>query len=481
MQLFESQVADVDYLEERGFVGLLNMQPGSGKTLVSLAAVERSKSEVVLVVAPQSAQMTAWGKDAEKFFGWKVRVIGNSRKAEKEAFADFEMGVPGIYVITPQLFTRSDVSNWYGDMLIVDEGHMLNNYKGKGSKKLLSLVDNFPYRLFLSGTAFRNSFERAWVTGRFLWPELSGHGEVANKNYYLWLHERMTSEEVYTNQRDMFGKPKRAKKWLAEAEPGKWISECPSVVTHFKREKCCEFHPNGFLDLEEPQVNTHTVELLPAQKRIIKELEMQGLAWLEEDTMRVDLPLTLLQRIRAVCLGVPEVDEYVGLDVDGVEVVKQKLRFEPDCKSPFAEFLIEELLQSDDNAVVYLESQSFAPALVAKLQEAGISAFEFSGATRPTRQESLKKFGTEYRVMVAVISAAGTGTDGIQDVAHTEYWLERSVDETANIQAESRVDRRGVAQQVQRNFIVDSLGYAEGRLGAQLEARLRMQKSLKKA
>lgn len=478
-ELRDWQLHDQEVLKKHNYVSLLNMEPGAGKTVTSLFAHKNSGSEVTLIVAPQNAHQTAWIKDAVHI-DQEVRVIGNKTKATKQATQDFQMGYEGIYLTTPQYLTRADVDTWFGDMLIIDEGHMLNKYGGKGCNKMLSLTESFEGRLFLSGTAFRNSFERAWATGRLLWPELDRRDEVANQNYYLWLRERMTSEEVYTKRDERTGESKKVTKWLVEAEQGRWINEVPSVITHKKREHCCDFHPNGFLDLEEPQVNVQVIDLDRQQKQVIKDLEDQYLAWLDENPLIVDLPIVMQQRIRQVCLGVPEVENYLGEDSDGNEVEKQRLWFKDNSKSPFAEFLIEELHQSDEPVVVYLDSQIFASVLVKKLHAEGITAFEFSGKTVKTRDADFREFGKKYRVMVAVISAAGTGTDGIQNVTSTEYWLERSVDETANVQGESRADRWGAKKQVQRNIIQDSEGYAAGRLSRQLEKRLAMNRSLRR-
>lgn len=475
------QVADQEYLAKHNYVSMLNMEPGAGKTVTSLFAHKDSGADVTLVVAPEPTHVSAWGKDAEEGIEQEVRVIGNRNKATKVATEDFLMGYPGIYITTPQFLTRADTDAWFGDLLVIDEGHMLNKYGGKGCETMLDLSSRFGGRLFLSGTAFRNNFERAWATGRFLWPELNRRGEVANKNYYLWLRERMTSEEVYTNQRDQWGKAKTATKWLVEAEPGRWVNELPAVITHKKREFCCKFHPEGFdATLEDPKRDIVKLSLDPKQKRIIKDLESQYLAWLDENPLVVELPMTMQQRIRQVTLGVPEVEDYTVLDDEGEEVEKQRLWFKPDSKSPFAEYLIDELQQYDDPAVVYLESQSFAEALVERLNREGITAFEYSGKTRSVRADNLKKFGTEYRVLVGVISAIGTGVDGLQKITNQEYWLERSVDETSNRQAESRLDRRGQKYQVKGKILVDDEGYAMGRLNKQLQKRLALNESLRR-
>src|SRR5690606_20264219 len=135
-------------------------------------------------------------------------------------------------------------------------------------------------------------------------------------NLYLWKRDRMLSEEImapprkwypttwekYSNPPEGYwrkniggvphiGQPTPVKKWLNEAEPGRLLSEAPCVIIHKKREECCEFHTvekqgfAGFLNLEEPQIIEHTVELTKKQKQAINDLEEQYLTFLEDNPL----------------------------------------------------------------------------------------------------------------------------------------------------------------------------------------------------
>lgn len=483
------QADDQRVLAENNYTALLNIQPGGGKTAAALLAHKNSGARTTLVVAPEQTHKRAWREDAEWILGLTPRTIGNSNKAQRDAMFDFKFGYEGIFLITPQLLTRIDTDEFGGDLCIVDEGHMLNNPGKKGQKQLQTLADKFDGKQFLSGTAWRNNFERSWSAMRFLWPELYNRGEVGHSNFYIWCRDRMTFENVYTNQRNPDGTPKQVKKWLNEAEPGRLISEAPCVITHLKREECCKFHTvavqgyAGFLDLEEPQEIRHVIDLTRNQKQAIKDLEKQNLAWLEDNPLVVDLPITQKQRIRQLTLGEAGVEDYLGEDADGNEVVKQRLTWDESTKSPFTDELIDLLEELDgEPVVVYLEAQSFAAGtLVKRLNKAGFPAFEFSGKTRNTRDADLDKFGTEYQVAVVVISSGGTGLDGLQKVSKTEVWMERSVDETNNIQARSRQDRLGGVGQVQRHIFVDDMGFADGAYSDALAKRLALQATLRKA
>lgn len=508
------QVADQDTLARNSYTALLNIEPGGGKTAAALLAVKNSGARTTLVVAPEQTHRRAWKEDAEWILGITPRTIGNANKAQRDAMFDFKLGYEGIFLITPQLLTRIDTDEFGGDLCVVDEGHMLNNAGKKGQKQLQSLSGKFDSRMFLSGTSWMNNFERAWATMRFLWPELKFRGQVAHDNHYIWMRDRMMSEEVMTPPREWYpttwekfqnppegywrknirgvphiGKPTPAKKWLNESEPGRLISEAPCVITHKKREECCEFHTvavqgfAGFLNLDEPQEIRHVIDLTRNQKRAIKDLEQQNIAWLEDNPLVVDLPITQKQRIRQLTLGEAEVEDYLGENAAGEEVVKQRLVWRENTKSPFTEELLDLLEELDgEPVVVYLESQSFAAdTLVKRLNKAGYPAFEFSGKTRSTREEDLSRFGTDFQVAVVVISAGGTGLDGLQKVSKTEVWLERSVDETNNIQARSRQDRLGGVGQIQRHIFVDDLGYADGAYSDALAKRLALAATLRKA
>jgi hypothetical protein len=484
MELFPYQRADVDLFRKNNYTALVNIEPGGGKTVEGVYAIKESGASVSLIIAPDQTHSSAWKPTVEKVLGDTARVIGNTGKDRKAALADFQMGFSGIYLASPQFLTRAEVSNWSGDLLIADEGHLLNAAKAKGQRKLsgyshsdgIPLAQRFEGRLFLSGTSWRNNFERAWATMRFLWPHLNQRGQVAHDNYYLWQSDRMTFEDVYTSQRDQWGNAKVVKKYLNESVPGRLLSEMPAVVTHFRRERCCDFHPHGFLSTEAPQEIREVIELAPAQRKAIRELEDHYMTWIDDNPLATDLTLTQQQRIRQIALGVPSLDFYVE---EGEE--KVTVNFSEDCTSPFADRLMLLLANLEDEpVVVYLESQRFASVLVKKLSSQGISAFEYSGKTKATRDDMLSGFGTKYRVAVVVIAAGGTGLDGLQKVTKTEVWLERSVDETNNVQAEARADRLGGRGQVQRWIFVDDEGRAEGRMNEQISKRLALRKTLRK-
>lgn len=493
------QERDQIELAKHNWVALLNIEVGGGKSFAACWAIQRSGSKVVLIVAPQPTFKTAWIPSVEKILGITAREIGNTGKAKKEALFDFEMGFEGVYLCSPQFLTRTNIDAWSGDMCIVDESHVLSaagkagqkKFSGYGSQAQVenSLAYKFPYRLALSGTAWRNNFERAWATARFLYPHKMYRGEVAYSNNFGWKAERMTHETIYTNQRDQYGNAKTAKKWLNEAVPGRLISEMDCVITHKRRETCCDepTHQGGFLPNEEPKVTTHVIPLHPKQKKAFDELQNQYLTWLQGKPLIVDLPITMQIRLRQFALGVPTLnyESVTVIDDEGneVEEVKESVEFEENCISPFTDELLERLKHmGDETALVWLDSQRFAEVLTKRLNKEGYPAFEYSGKTKKTREEDLSNFGPglKYQIMVGVLSAASTGVDSIQHRTATEYWFQESTDITVNIQARGRTDRLGAKAQIDRHYFVDDFGYAQGKMDERLERQLALAKTLRK-
>ena len=507
MKPYPYQEEDLRKLEAANWVGLLNIEMSGGKTAEACWAIQRSGAETVLIIAPDQTHATAWGPTVAEILGKPVRVLGGTGKAKKEALTDFELGFPGVYISTPQFVTRADITGWHGDFLIVDEGHMLTGPGTAGARKLsggssveheVSLAKRFPRRLFLSGTAWRNSFERAWQVARFVCPELDKRREPAHSNRWVWLSDRMDHVEVQVgftwkkcswkfynwfrergkhgvdgeyvkliNGEPHHGKPKLAKKWLTESEPGKLVSEMPCVIIHKRWERCCEHHPEGFLKVRPPKPLEHTVSLHAKQKKALKELQEQMLTWLDDNPLVVDLPITLLLRQRQICLAVPT-------------IVDDEVTFAPNAPSPFADE-VERLLSELDgeNVVVWTASQKFAEYLTARLNKNGFPAREYSGATKKVRMDSLKEFGKEFSVLVATISSLGTGADGLQKVSSTSIWCDLDLDMTNNIQAEGRLSRTGAIRDEERHMILDSEGYAQGRLDDQVARRLELSKTLR--
>jgi hypothetical protein len=475
------QLEDLAQLRANNYTGLVAVEPGGGKSLLATMAIAEAKPAVTLIIAPQSTHKTAWIPTVRDNAGITPRIIGNSNKDTKLAYNDFLIGVPGVYLVTGQWIARTDVSRWSGDMIIHDESHIGSTPKSALQRKIggysaqdgQPLTERFTYRLALSGTPARQNFATLWGTMRFLWPDLGESGEVAYRNFVMWQSQRMNWQEVYTNQRDQWGKPKTVKQYLSESEPGRLFREMPCVIVHKRRETCCRHHSGGFLPTDEPQVINREVELTAKQRKNVREMEDMMMTYVQSNPLIADIPLVQRQRIRQLSLAEATVETY---EKDGEE--KTTIQFDKDCASPFLDETIHILnnLPENEAVLVLLESQRFAEVVTYRLNQAGITASEYSGV----RKADLTRFGQDYRVLVGVVSAVGTGTAGLNHVCNTEIILEQPISLTMQAQSQSRLDRLDNRKRVQRYNIFDSEGVQRSRYMDNLEKALVINRSLRK-
>lgn len=475
MRPFDWQLADLDALRSAGWNGVCAVEPGGGKTALAAFSIQGSGASVSVVVAPQGTHRgegDGYEWHIQQILNTQVRFLNNGTKTGREAFADLSFGVPGVYLITPQLFARTDWSIFTDiDMAIIDEVHLVA--QGRKSRKAMLGANKRPgfraaHRIAMSGTPVRNKFGNWWSIMRWLYPERDSYGEVADRSEYRWKDYRMTSKYSFFAQ--------NGKDYEDEKVPGLLVSELPVYIQHFRRHECCAWHPNGFLEMDEPQVLKERIELSAEQKRVIRDLEKQSLAWLDDNPMIAELPVTTQLRIRQVTLGVPTLvpGEDGALSVE----------FSEDCKSPKLDRALEIMEQLEDRepVVVFTSSQRFARVAAARFNTSGYAAFEWSGkVSQKDRDGLMRDFQAgKYQVAVVVLAAGGTGVGGFSKVCSTEIWLDRDLDNTTNIQAEARLDRLGGRGQVQRFLLLDSEGRDEGRLSKELEARLKLNESNRK-
>ena len=497
------QVKDLEKLRANNFTGLLSIEAGGGKTYLATLALAEVNPDVTLIIAPKSTHMTAWIPTVRDNADRTPRIMGNGNKAQREAYQDFLLGFPGVYLTTPQWLTRQDTSEWSGDMLIVDEVHQVSTMGSKAQKAISGysardpepIAQRFDHRLALSGTPMRQAFGNLWSTMRLLWPELNKRGQVAHDNSYAWMLDRMDATDIvtgvdwfevtwdqYRNREDgewakvidgvpHLGTPNTVKKYTAEAKPGRLFSEAPCVIVHKRRETCCDdpSHEGGFLPTEEPQIIEREVELTAKQKKAIREMEASMFTYLNENPLIADIPLTQKQRIRQLTLGEAEAVS-VGDD-------KTSIEFPKESPSPFLDETIHILsnLPEGEPVVIFLESQRYAEVLTYRLTKAGYKAEEYSGK----RKADLEQFGKDYQVLVGVLSALGTGTAGLNHKAHTEIVFEQPVSLTLKAQGEARLERLDNKHQVQRYILLDDLGVQAGRVDDLLAKQILVNRSVR--
>lgn len=497
------QVADVDVIVSHGGSGCVVADPGAGKSVIAVESIRQLEPRTTLVLAPQGTHRGPWrgtitGKvdqnpKSEHYGQWVEGLIPDARvhridstSAGKAAMDGLEWGEPGIYLMTPQLFTRWTPFHLRPDMMIVDEIHLLGNPgTKKDENKSIKMTGGLALRksagmagakLGLSGTFVRNHFEYLWTAMRWIYggdKAHTEHGGIADLSYHRWVDDNCATEY------DHFAPTK--KRIIGELYPGQFVRRVPVWRQHFKRETCCEFHEGGFLaHLPEPSYILETVDLTPQQRKMIRRMEDEYLAYLEvaatefqrtpaqeRRALVVKTPITRDVRVRQMRLAepsilprpwkpAPEGKEEHGWELAEDGVTKQQLDqhglpqwdvvFDPDAASPiFDKALAKVRVHTGEAVVMTTSSQKFAELAVSRFANHGIRAFEWSSKhNQDQRDDALDDLRAQkLDVIVGVTEAIGTGVDGLQDAAGVLIRAELSLDLSAETQLISRLDRLG--------------------------------------
>lgn len=460
---------------------LITSAPGAGKTLVATEVAKDLGAQVILIIAPQGTHGSAWKRTMIRqgvVESDRVHTLIGTAPG-KRSLASLMWRVPGVYVTTPQWFARQKWGKVKPDMVIFDEIHMAGSYGIATSKKLIGDGKSpglwAPYRLGLSGTPLRNKFENGWVIARWIQPA------IVIDDYWVWrLTKCATKPDPFAPQ---------GRKVIGEKVPGELFNSLSCYIQHLQRERCCDFHPEGFLaGLPEPLHLEVIVPMAPAQRKFYREMENALASSLLDDSgdvVRVHAEEFIVVRnmLRRAACALPYAEEYEAVNKHGETVTRTRLKFAEDTPAPKVDQLVSDLPSYEGrHTLVLTHSKQIAKITVARIQAAGYTVEAWHGdVSKRARDEVLSRFTSgELEVIVGVISAMGTGTDGLQEVCYNLSWLSRDDDAANNIQGLGRLDRLGQSQRVVVRDYVSEESIDVGFYGKQFQRVLELEASLRK-
>ena len=420
---------------------------GAGKTLIAVESAKGLNAQTILLIAPLGTRV-----------GWKVtferqgvklpfRWI-NSSKDGKQALADWQWQLPGVYFVGVEYFARigwegkvrTDIWSKVPDLVLFDEVHRAQNRTSKTFKTLKQV--NARFKMAMSGTPTGNKFDGAWSVTKWLWPS------VVPNSYWEWVGAWCRTEY------DHFAPGNR--KIVGELQPGAFFNSLPCYVR-------IESKVNVEIDK-----SVHYVELTGEQRKAYDQLEKSMITWVEGNPLIVEFPITLRARLRQASLGM--------FSVDG----EGEVTFSDDCKSSKIDAMLD-ILQDEWNgepALILTDSRKFADVVVARLN--GQAAAWHGNVSQAEREVRKKRFiDGDIRYLVAVTSAIAEGVDGLQHATRNILWLSRSDNRLLNEQAMARVMRQGQTRQVRSVEILAVNTYDSGVLSSQVQKAIEMNKILK--
>jgi SNF2 family DNA or RNA helicase len=239
---------------------LLADQPGLGKTLMVLGALEKLDmyriGKNILIVTPIINAQTAWIDSIEKFIvpRWDVNVVDVSRgsKQNKIDAMDTLNGLCNIVVANHNAIDWVElehrvpnVNRPIYDAIIIDESHMvlpITNPKKitnfwRGLRKIGMVQD--PVLIAVSGTPDRGKLENRFGTWVFLDPW------NMPDNRYKWFAENFHMYEqkvAYNRVVQMVGAVKNNDKWIAKDKA--------MMIRRTKSEVLSQLPPKQYIDIE---------------------------------------------------------------------------------------------------------------------------------------------------------------------------------------------------------------------------------------
>ena len=425
---------------------------GSGKTLVGVEAVLRSKAKITVVVCPLNT-FGSWRKTFERQSKGRVSpLVIDGSKAGQLAFQALAGREAGVYLLTWERFRMYDWSSMPLSFVIADEIHRQQN-RNAVTHKALKTARHAEFKLALSATPWGNRIEGAWATLVWLWW---GQHEVVGRNQGFW---NWATDRRLRVESDRYA----GKKVMGEGVQGSVWASVPSK----------SYFPSPYQD--EPIIHEIEVELTAYQRKVYDKFEEEAIVWLEENPLIAEQGGVQRMRLWEICLAVPSIRDVWKripereLDdpetkwlrweweerENGTYALVEEVFFKDDAKSTKADAIIEKLedlyAEAPYPVLIFTHSRKFAVMLTNRLKAKKFRAEQFvGGMPQDEREYKLANFGKDFDIMVATISGIAEGTDGLQLVCHTEFWLSLEDNRILNEQCLGRLSRVGQTKTVQR-------------------------------
>lgn len=263
-KLRDYQNQDVNFLLKLPAKGIFNEQR-TGKTPTTLVTLRLLNQNKNIIIAPGST-LYQWEKEYKKWHTGPVCIVRSTqpKKARKSIYTTFN----GTLITTPGI-VRNDIDELINvpfDAIVLDEAHMLRNFKGMQSsqspaqaKAIIKLSKKIKNRYALTGTPTPNAPWDIYGILSFLFPQLF-------TSYWKFLYYYFKiEEEIYKTEYDPY----------------------TGSVTYKTRQV-----PVGFLTPQKKQEFLEFLEIISIQRK-----RKDVMKWIPKvDIEEIALPMTRLQR-----------------------------------------------------------------------------------------------------------------------------------------------------------------------------------------
>lgn len=365
---------------------------GTGKTFTTINTLraifnDNKRYLKTLVLCPVIVKDN-WRKELTQFShipNDKIQVLeGSGKKRIKQ----LESNRP---IVITNIETLSMADLWsaltkYGfEVVVIDEAHRLKNPTGKRTKAMIKLTDSIRHKFILTGSPILNSYIDIWSQLRFIKRGL------LPDNFYSFRMEYFYDVNA-NNPRIKFPNFQPRKDKLPQLK--RIIN---SVSMTVKKEEVLDLPDLIEIDIE--------LDLLPAQKKLYKEMEKDFITFLDDEACVAELALTKGLRLLQLCSGVFTTDK---VDERGKPIVME-------IATPKEAALIDLLtdLGKDDKAIVWSHFAANYDRLAKICEKLKLPYGFITGRqNEKQKQETIDKlYNNEIKVVIANQAAAGTGVN----------------------------------------------------------------------
>jgi superfamily II DNA or RNA helicase len=475
-KLYDFQQADVDrFMSEGTGAGWNASAVGTGKTAISTEILNQTDPNVTIILAPPSTY-DGWAR-AQRLQGYPLPLRRlSSHKRDEQAVLDIRSGKAGRYFTSYEFARQYSFNSLPIDAAVFDECHRFSDRKTATYQLCKGIGDNVRerggIRMALSGTPGGNKVVGMWGVISTLWefphthryvdaagaPIVGAHGSP--NNFYGWAEHHL--EEGVNIHASRNGA--KVPLWGRELTPGSIVRELPLYWRHEQNFACCPYHPEGVQkDLPGRVIHNVEVDMTPTQARIYKDLEDDMMAWIDGADYPIateGFPMQHWLRLMQVSLAVPTTElaqrwkEREDATRELVDYVK--VTYPVDTKSSKLD-AVDDIMRDipyGERVLILTHSAGIIPAVLHRLQKAGIEAAGWYGAVSQGERASIKASfinnsvpqggtGSGVQVIVAQIGAIGEGVDGLQWACSNEIWISQSANRLQNTQALGRLRRDG--------------------------------------
>lgn len=386
-------------LKKLGLGGILADDMGLGKTIQSIGFLLEGGYEKALIVTP-TALIYNWEEEIKKFApSLKVGLIHGSKTKRNNIInniSEYDVLLTTYGTIKNDIELYDDIKF---DVMIIDEGQNIKNYKSQTSKYIKRI--NSSFKVALTGTPIENNLMELWSIFDFIMP-----GYLSTE---VKFKERFISSK--SNMEDL--------KLLIS----------PFILRRMKKDVLKE--------LPKKIEKKFFVEMTTAQSKVYKSYIKEVRDKIKDgDNSNITL-FSYLTRLRQLCLDPGLIiDEYNG----GSGKVKTTME------------ILKGNVQSRIKTLVFSQFTSLLQEFSSKLEEEGLKTLYLDGnISAKERVNLVREFNESDEPIIFLISlkAGGTGLNltSASYVLHLDPWWNPAVEDQATDRA-YRIGQKNVVEVV---------------------------------